>query len=243
MLTHPTSERLRALGLVAMAQALDATTLDLWAGLHKYAGKYYALLKERKESIERNRALHAENAELVIKDPRASWFLGLWRACADRCDATSSYVTMLRQVTEVVGSKKTYYDQRQGDVTRTAAWVNMMLHTERATRGEQRRFVRYADLLAEQIRHREAAMAELDGERYRELLTTVAAWSRGLPIDGEVSEIAGLGPVPVSLVRSMVESGDVFVAAVATNALVPRTFLDAATRLVSGLGGKPGTYL
>ena len=44
------------------------------------------------------------------------------------------------------------------------------------------------DLLAEQIRHREAAMAELDGERYRELLTTVAAWSRGLPIDGEVSE-------------------------------------------------------
>ncbi|TFI41681.1 CYTH and CHAD domain-containing protein [Rhodococcus sp. 1R11] len=44
------------------------------------------------------------------------------------------------------------------------------------------------DLLAEQIRHREAAMAELDGERYRDLLTTVAAWSRGLPIDGEVSE-------------------------------------------------------
>ena len=56
---------------------------------------------------------------------------------------------MLRPVTEVVGSKKTYYDQRQGDVTRTAAWVNMMLHTERATRGEQRRFVRYADLLAD----------------------------------------------------------------------------------------------
>lgn len=33
------------------------------------------------------------------------------------------------------------------------------------------------------------------------------------------------------------------VAAVASNALVPRTFLDAATRLVSGLGGKPQTYL
>ena len=91
----------------------------------------------------------AEGDELVVKDPRASWFLGLWRACADRCDATSSYITMLRPVTEVVGSKKQYYDQRQGDVTRTAAWVNMMLHTERATRGEQRRFVRYADLLAD----------------------------------------------------------------------------------------------
>ena len=87
--------------------------------------------------------------ELVIKDPRAAWFMGLWRASAERCDATSSYVTMLRPVTEVIGSKKKYYDQRQGDVTRTAAWINMMLHTERATRGEARRFVRYADLLAD----------------------------------------------------------------------------------------------
>ena len=87
--------------------------------------------------------------ELVIKDPRAAWFLGLWSASAERCDATPSYVTMLRPVTEVIGSKKKYYDQRQGDVTRTAAWINMMLHTERATRGEARRFVRYGDLLAD----------------------------------------------------------------------------------------------
>ena len=87
--------------------------------------------------------------ELVIKDPRAAWFMGVWRACADRCEATSSYVTMLRPVTEVVGSKKANYDQRQGDVTRTAAWINMMLHTERATRGQARRFVRYSDLLAD----------------------------------------------------------------------------------------------
>ncbi|MBY4127316.1 CYTH and CHAD domain-containing protein [Rhodococcus fascians] len=44
------------------------------------------------------------------------------------------------------------------------------------------------DLLAEQIRHREVAMAELDGDRYRALLTQLSAWSRGLPIDGEVNE-------------------------------------------------------
>ena len=93
-----------------------------------------------------------EADELVIKDPRAAWFLGLWRAAADRCGATSSYVTMLRPVTEVVASKQTYYGAMgagsdHGAVTRTAAWVNMMLHTERATRGHQRRFVRYADLL------------------------------------------------------------------------------------------------
>jgi hypothetical protein len=90
--------------------------------------------------------------ELVIKDPRAAWFLGLWRAAADRCGATSSYVTMLRPVTEVVGSKQTYYGRMgagsdQGAVTRTAAWINIMLHTERATRGQQRAFVHYGDLL------------------------------------------------------------------------------------------------
>ena len=87
--------------------------------------------------------------ELVVKDPRAAWFLGLWRAAADRNDATSSYVTMLRPVTEVVGSKQTYYGAGQDGVTRTAAWINMMLHTERATRGERRAFVRYADMLAD----------------------------------------------------------------------------------------------
>lgn len=87
--------------------------------------------------------------ELVLKDPRAAWFLGLWRAGAQACGATPSYVTMLRPVTEVVGSKQKYYDARQGAITRTAAWINMMLHTERATRGEARAFVRYADLLSD----------------------------------------------------------------------------------------------
>ena len=85
--------------------------------------------------------------ELVVKDPRLSWFLGLWRSAALRTAAVPSYVTMLRPVTEVVGSKQKYYDQRFGAVSRTAAWVNVMLHTERGTRGSQRAFVRYHDLL------------------------------------------------------------------------------------------------
>lgn len=44
------------------------------------------------------------------------------------------------------------------------------------------------DLLAEQIRYRAAAMVELDGERYRALLSTLAEWSRRPPIDGEVTD-------------------------------------------------------
>ena len=91
----------------------------------------------------------AEGPELVVKDPRLAWFHGLWRSAALRCDATPAYVTMLRPVTEVVGSKQAYYGAKFGEVNRTAAWVNMMLHTERATRGSQRAFVRYADLLSD----------------------------------------------------------------------------------------------
>jgi hypothetical protein len=91
-------------------------------------------------------------AELVVKDPRLAWFAGLWRSAALRSEATPSYVTMLRPPAEVVGSKQKYYagsgsGGTSGEIARTAAWVNMMLHTERATRGSQRVFVRYADLL------------------------------------------------------------------------------------------------
>jgi hypothetical protein len=92
-------------------------------------------------------ASSGRGAELVVKDPRLSWFLGLWRSAALRCEATPAYVTMLRPVTEVVGSKQRYYSTRFGEIDRTAAWVNMMLHTERATRGSARAFVRYEDLL------------------------------------------------------------------------------------------------
>ena len=74
---------------------------------------------------------------------------------------------MLRPVPEVVGSKQKYYAgptgaaSKLGEVSRTAAWVNIMLHTERSTRGEagehggpggpggQRTFVRYADMLTD----------------------------------------------------------------------------------------------
>lgn len=85
--------------------------------------------------------------ELVIKDPRMAWFIGLWRSAALASGAAPAYVTMLRPVTEVVGSKQRYYASKAGEVNRTAAWVNMMLGTERATRGSERGFVRYHDLL------------------------------------------------------------------------------------------------
>ena len=86
---------------------------------------------------------------LVVKDPRISWFLGLWRVAAVRNGASTATVTMLRHPAEVVGSKNTYYGGKFGDTSRLAGWTNMMLFTERATRGSARSFVRYHDLLSD----------------------------------------------------------------------------------------------
>ncbi|MCD4523308.1 sulfotransferase family protein [Nocardioides sp. cx-173] len=89
--------------------------------------------------------------ELVVKDPRLSWFLSLWRVAAIRNDATPVFATMLRPPAEVVGSKQKYYANRLGSAHLAASWLNMLLHTERATRESVadggRVFVRYADLL------------------------------------------------------------------------------------------------
>ena len=57
---------------------------------------------------------------------------------------------------------------------------------------------------------------------------------RGHPISGEVSEIAGLGPVPVSVVRGMLRTGDPFVAAVVTKGV------DVVS--VAHLGRKPTAH-
>ncbi|MGH3472619.1 MAG: sulfotransferase family protein [Nocardioidaceae bacterium] len=85
--------------------------------------------------------------DVIIKDPRLSWFLGLWDVAALRCDASARYLTMLRPPAEVVASKERAYAGPAPTANRTAAWINMMLHTERATRSGRRTFVRYHDLL------------------------------------------------------------------------------------------------
>jgi hypothetical protein len=94
----------------------------------------------------------AEGQELVVKDPRLSWFLGLWRIAAERAGATPVFATMLRPPAEVADSRAKYYNNRLGAAHLTASWVNMLLHTELATRDGTRVFVRYADLLDDWVR-------------------------------------------------------------------------------------------
>ena len=114
----------------------------------------------------------AEHPELVVKDPRLSWFLGLWRVAAIRTGATPVFATMLRPPAEVVGSKQKYYANKLGSAHLAASWVNMLLHTERATRsvgggaeggtGQGRVFVRYEDLLTDWVRTTTALGHALD---------------------------------------------------------------------------------
>jgi hypothetical protein len=84
---------------------------------------------------------------VIIKDPRLSWFLPLWSQCAEDLAAAPKFATVLRHPAAVISSKQRSYGNWQGDVERTAGWLNNVLFTERATRIGSRVFVRYQDLL------------------------------------------------------------------------------------------------
>jgi hypothetical protein len=90
----------------------------------------------------------AQSDSVVVKDPRVGWFLGLWQRCCDQLDAQTSQITMLRHPAEILTSARKSYGAWQSDASRAAAWLNVMLETERATRGSARVYIRYEDLLA-----------------------------------------------------------------------------------------------
>ncbi|MGH3482609.1 MAG: sulfotransferase family protein [Nocardioidaceae bacterium] len=96
-----------------------------------------------------------EAPELVVKDPRNSWFQPMWRDAARSAGTTSRFLTMLRHPAEVAGSKQTYYnrnpaaDKKIGDTWRISGWINVLHTVEFTSRPDPRAFVRYDDLLAD----------------------------------------------------------------------------------------------
>lgn len=114
-------------------------------------GRVSALEKPREEAFQWLASQFEDDvSEVVLKDPRMAWFIGLWRSATLRLNIESSYVIMLRTPSEVVGSKQKYYSAHATDVSavsRAASWINQMLHTERATREERRAFVHYSSLI------------------------------------------------------------------------------------------------
>jgi hypothetical protein len=88
---------------------------------------------------------HADS--VVVKDPRTGWFLPLWTRASSDLGAEAGFVTMLRHPAEILASAAKSYGDWQKPASRAAAWINVTLETERATRGSRRAFVRYEDLM------------------------------------------------------------------------------------------------
>jgi hypothetical protein len=88
-----------------------------------------------------------EAETVVVKDPRIGWFLPLWMGCSDELGVPTASLTTLRHPAEILTSARRWYGAWQTDASRAASWLNMMLETERATRGKPRAFVNYEDLL------------------------------------------------------------------------------------------------
>jgi hypothetical protein len=86
---------------------------------------------------------------VVVKDPRVGWFLPLWTGCANDLGVPATFVCMLRHPAEILASARKWYGDWQADASRAAAWLNVMLETERKTRDIPRAFVRYEDLLGD----------------------------------------------------------------------------------------------
>jgi hypothetical protein len=114
---------------------------------------------EKTRAFAENAAVHAElrdwvanemrhSDDVVVKDPRVGWFLPLWLSAARELELSTSFITMLRHPAEILASARRSYGTWQTDASRAASWLNVMLESERATRGAPRAFIRYEDLLS-----------------------------------------------------------------------------------------------
>lgn len=90
----------------------------------------------------------AVSDRVVVKDPRLAPFLELYRGVAEDLGVDLSVATMLRHPAETVRSKEMYYGDKLGSAGRMAAWLNMMLSAELASRDLPRAVIRFDDLLS-----------------------------------------------------------------------------------------------
>jgi hypothetical protein len=105
----------------------------------------------RGELLEWLRGQLEEADDVVVKDPRTVWFLDVWRSCVEELGARTSFVTMLRHPAEIVASARRSYGPGLTEAGRSAAWINVTLQTEQATRDARRVFLHYDDLLADWV--------------------------------------------------------------------------------------------
>ena len=107
--------------------------------------------KPRAEADEWLRDQFAEGVhELGIKDTRLAWFVTFWELACLRAEVTPSYAVVLRPAADVVKDSRAEAGvdgTATNSVSQAAGWLNLTLHTERATRGFPREVIRHADLV------------------------------------------------------------------------------------------------
>jgi hypothetical protein len=97
-----------------------------------------------------------QGPQIVVKDPRAFWLRDVWAKVAANLGVRTEWLTMLRHPAEVVGSRDMHYlkdadalRRRYRETANIAGWVNVALTNERFSRGSQRVFTHYPDLIAD----------------------------------------------------------------------------------------------
>ncbi|MBB3042188.1 sulfotransferase family protein [Nocardioides soli] len=100
---------------------------------------------QHRERVERwlDGLLTGDVDELVIEDAGLPWFLDLWSGAGARLDVDIAYLLMVAPPWQVISHGR---DDRS-PLGQAISWLNLVLHTERATRSGRRVAVRQADLL------------------------------------------------------------------------------------------------
>ena len=86
---------------------------------------------------------YPKSGPLILKDPRLSLFLPLWKTVASNLDLDDYYVIPLRHPYEVAASLK-----KRNKISKTRAlliWLNYLFDAEKYTRDLKRTFVKFPD--------------------------------------------------------------------------------------------------
>ncbi len=101
-------------------------------------------------------ATQLQGPQIVVKDPRTFWLRDLWVAVASDLGVHTEWLTMLRHPAEVVGSRDMHYLKKADEERRhsretanIAGWVNVALANEKASRGSQRAFAHYTEMISD----------------------------------------------------------------------------------------------
>ena len=126
----------------------------------------------------------------VVRDSRLPWFVPLWSRAAEDAGVEPALVTVLRQPSAVLAEEQRTPSTDIRPAHRLGAWINTMLHIERATRSHRRAFVMVDDLVADWAR----TIRRLDQQLALQLLLTVRVQQMDAVAD-LVDHVDRVGPV------------------------------------------------